>query len=90
VNVVGGKQMISDGKWDIGGLMKMTPQYMFGQIFWAFVACAYAFNIVICYFLWANYKAVFRLRRRYLDSADYQASLSSRTLMVRSLDFEFR
>lgn len=82
VNVIGGKQMYNTSGWSVEGLMKMTPQYMYGGIFWAFVGCAYAFNIVVMYFLWRNYKAVTRLRRAYLDSPEYQASLSSRTLMV--------
>lgn len=83
VNVAGGHQMYKQWDKSINGLMKMTPQYMFGSIFWAFVACAYAFDGIICYFLWRNYEAVTRLRRAYFDSPEYQASLHARTLMVR-------
>ncbi|KAF2814457.1 DUF221-domain-containing protein [Mytilinidion resinicola] len=90
VNVVGGKQMYNTSGWSVEGLMKMTPQYMYGGIFWAFVGCAYAFNTVVMYFLWRNYKAVTRLRRAYLDSPEYQTSLSSRTLMVTDIPKSLR
>ena len=82
VNILGGKGLYKSWS-NISVLMKMTPQYMFGEIYWAFVACAYIFNIVVCFFLWWNYRAVVRLRRQYFESQEYQASLHSRTLMVR-------
>ncbi|OCK86274.1 DUF221-domain-containing protein [Lepidopterella palustris CBS 459.81] len=90
VNVVGGHGMYKQWDHSINGLMKMTPQYMFGSIFWAFVACAYAIDIVICYFLWRNYRAVLRLRRTYFDSPEYQSSLHARTLMVTDIPKSLR
>jgi hypothetical protein len=82
VNVVGGSAFYK--QWDnIATLMKFTPQYIFGPKFWAFVFCSYLFQGTVCFFLWWNYKAVYRLKRAYFNSRDYQASLHSRTLLVR-------
>jgi hypothetical protein len=36
----------------------------------------------VCFFLWWNYRAVFKLRRTYFDSQEYKASLHSRSLLV--------
>ncbi len=66
----------------VATLMKFTPQYILGLKFWAFVVCAYVFDIIICGFLWWNYRAVLRLRRAYFESYDYRNSLHSRTLLV--------
>ncbi len=81
INVVFGKRLTDRGP-DISAFMKMTPQFMFGPPFWAFVVCAYVFDFIIFYFLYTNYKAVTRLRREYFESSEYQASLHARTLMV--------
>lgn len=62
---------------------KLTPLYTFGEPNWAQVAVAWLFDIVICGFLWWNYRAVLKLRREYFDSLEYQKSLHARTLMVR-------
>lgn len=75
---------------DVGGNNKsasnivflMTPMYLFGQPFWAFVVCAYAFDIIVCGFLWWTYRAIHQLRRNFMESSDYQNSLHSRTLMI--------
>ncbi|KZM19634.1 uncharacterized protein EKO05_0004232 [Ascochyta rabiei] len=81
VNVVGGSP--SYKQWsNIPTLMKFTPQYIYGTKFWAFVFVAYLFQGTICGFIWWNYRAVFRLRRAYFDSAEYKASLHSRTLLL--------
>jgi hypothetical protein len=64
----------------------MTPQYVLrGDPMWAHVACTWAFDIVIMYFLWSNYKAVARLRRHYFESPEYQQSLHSRSIWLRDL-----
>ncbi|KAF2843331.1 DUF221-domain-containing protein [Patellaria atrata CBS 101060] len=89
VNVVGGKQFTS-GHNDISTFMRMTPQFMWGEIYWALVICAYLFDIILCYFLWSNYRAITRLRRIYFDSQDYQSSLHSRTLIVTDIPRDFR
>jgi hypothetical protein len=80
VNVVGGKQF--SGVAGISNFMKMTPQFMIGPIYWALVACSWVIDIVVCFFLWTNYRAVTRLRRQYFESTEYQNSLHARTLMV--------
>lgn len=68
----------------------MTPQFLFGDIFWVFVALAYIFDIIVCAFLWWTYRAVHRLRRKYLESPDYQNTLHSRTLMITDINRQFR
>lgn len=89
INYIGGKKFFR--QWnDVKGLMKLTPQYMFGEVYWAFVACAYAFDAIVCFFLWWNYRAVLRLRRQYFESPEYQSSLHSRTLMVNDIPRELR
>ncbi|KAF2709567.1 DUF221-domain-containing protein [Pleomassaria siparia CBS 279.74] len=81
VTIVGGHSFYEH--WgNIATLMKFTPQYTFGTKFWAFVAISYLFQGTVCFFLWWNYRAVLRLRRAYFDSADYQSSLHSRTLLL--------
>jgi hypothetical protein len=82
VNVVGGKQFATKGT---PILTRMTPQFMIGQIYWALVACAWIIDIVVCVFLWMNYRVITRLRCEYFESADYQNSLRARTLMVTAI-----
>jgi calcium permeable stress-gated cation channel len=89
VNVVTGNLQTGAAK-GVSGFMKMTPQYMYGQIFWAMVACAWVIDIVVCFFLWTNYRGVTRLRRAYLESPEYQSSLHSRTLMVTEIPKNLR
>ncbi|KAF2107888.1 hypothetical protein BDV96DRAFT_616650 [Lophiotrema nucula] len=71
-------------------ILMMTPQDLFGDIFWAFIALAYAFDIIICGFLWWNYRGVHKLRRKYLESPEYQNSLHSRTLMITGIPRSLR
>jgi hypothetical protein len=88
-NLVGAKR----GKYgkDQPFYARMMPQYMFGSdLFWAYVIVAWLFDIIICSFLWRNYKAVARLRRQYFDSEDYQRSLHARTLMLNDIPPELR
>ncbi|KAF1966972.1 DUF221-domain-containing protein [Bimuria novae-zelandiae CBS 107.79] len=81
VNVVGGSAFYE--QWNnIATLMKFTPQYIFGPKFWAFVLCSYLFQGTVCFFLWWNYRAVYRLKRAYFNSEDYTTSLHSRTLLL--------
>jgi hypothetical protein len=81
VNVVGGSSFYNQWK-NTATLLKLTPQYIFGPKFWAYVLVAYLFQFTVCLFLWWNYKAVFKLRRAYFDSAEYKTSLHSRSLLV--------
>ncbi|OAL56875.1 DUF221-domain-containing protein [Pyrenochaeta sp. DS3sAY3a] len=81
VNVVGGSPFYK--QWSsIPTLMKFTPQYIFGEKFWAFVIVAYIIQGTVCIFLWWNYKAVLRLRRAYFNTDGYKASLHSRSLLL--------
>lgn len=64
---------------------KLTPINVGGNTFWVYVIVAYVFDIIICFFLWRNYRDVRRLRRAYFDSPEYQRSLHSRTLLVTEL-----
>jgi hypothetical protein len=84
INVVGGNlQFGKDVKTSVVGVFtKMTPQFMTGKIFWSFVVAAYVIDIVCCFFLWTNYRAITRLRREHFESYEYQNSLHGRTLMV--------
>jgi len=68
---------------NVATLMKFTPQYIFGPRFWAYVACAWIFDVAVCGILYHNYRVITRLRQRYFQSEEYQTSLHSRTLMVR-------
>jgi len=81
INVVGGSNFYQ--QWnDVPTLLKFTPQYIWGTKFWAFVIVAYLIQLTVCFFLWFNYRAVFKLRRAYFDSQEYKASLHSRSLLV--------
>ncbi|KAJ6018927.1 hypothetical protein N7522_000994 [Penicillium canescens] len=60
----------------------MTPIYVYGTPTWSQVVCAWAFDIIIAFFLWRNYRAVRNLRRKYFQSSEYQRSLHARTLMI--------
>ena len=63
-------------------LYLLTPSNLWGDAHWAQVVVAYLFDIVICGFLWWNYRKVLQLRRTYFESPEYQQSLHARTLMV--------
>jgi calcium permeable stress-gated cation channel len=89
ITVVGGHE-VYDHWSNIATLMKFTPQYIFGNKFWAFVICAYIFQATVCFFLWWNYRAVLRLRRAYFNSRDYRSSLHSRTLLLTQIPESFR
>jgi hypothetical protein len=71
-------------------IVMLTPKNLFGEVFWAFVGVAYLFNIIVCGFLWWTYRAVHRLRRKFLESPDYQNSLHARTLMITDINRNFR
>ncbi|KAA8646273.1 hypothetical protein EYZ11_000613 [Aspergillus tanneri] len=64
---------------------KMTPLNVSSNPIWSQVFCAWAFDIIVAYFLWRNYKAVLSLRRKYFQSSEYQRSLHARTLMITDL-----
>ncbi|GAM88024.1 hypothetical protein ANO11243_060530 [Dothideomycetidae sp. 11243] len=72
-------------------LLRLTPQYIYkSDLLWGYVVVAYLFDVIICYFLWTNYRAVVRLRRTYFDSAEYQHSLAARTLLMMEIPKDSR
>ncbi|KAI9815257.1 MAG: hypothetical protein M1827_002737 [Pycnora praestabilis] len=87
VNVASSDKAITGG---LSAFATMTPMYIFGQALWAHVVCAWAFDIIIAYFLWRNYRAITRLRRQHFESPEYQASLHARTLMVTDISSSYR
>lgn len=88
VNVTNSVQFQEKFQGSLGSkiIFLMTPRDLFGEIFWAFVGFAYVLDITVCAFLWWTYRAVHRLRRQYLESAEYQNSLHSRTLMITDIN----
>ncbi|KAI0866460.1 hypothetical protein F4860DRAFT_140837 [Xylaria cubensis] len=68
-------------KW----FLRLTPANVWNTNIWALVVIGYLFNIVVCGFLWWNYRQVLRLRRVYFESEEYQHSLSARTLMLNDI-----
>ena len=81
VNLISGR-VEADTYGNVSNFTRLTPLYTRGSILWTYVVLAYVFDIVICFFLWRNYKGVFRLRRAYFESPEYQRSLHSRTLLI--------
>lgn len=75
-------QSNKDSKANLPAFVTMTPLYVSVQAIWGQVICAWAFDLIVAFFLWKNYKAVYALRRKYFQSSDYQRSLHARTLMV--------
>ncbi|KOS21820.1 Uncharacterized protein ESCO_002038 [Escovopsis weberi] len=63
-------------------ILQVTPLNVFGSPIWSQVAVAWSFDIIICMFLYWNYRRVMQLRRKYFESEEYQNSLHSRTLML--------
>lgn len=63
-------------------LMKFAPYSVGGRACWAYVITSYAFDIVICYFLWKGSRLVARMKREYFESSECQNTTFSRTLMV--------
>ncbi|KAJ3561886.1 hypothetical protein NPX13_g8772 [Xylaria arbuscula] len=70
--------------------IRLTPLGVWGAACWAHVIVSYAFDIIVCGFIWWNYRAVTRLRRDYFDSPEYQDSLHSRTLMLTDIPVTHR
>ncbi|ERF71770.1 hypothetical protein EPUS_01685 [Endocarpon pusillum Z07020] len=68
----------------------MTPQFIFGNAWWSHVVCSWAFDMILAYFLWHNYRKVRQLRRAYFESPEYQMSLHARTLMVTDIPSKMR
>ncbi|KAK4041397.1 hypothetical protein C8A01DRAFT_34595 [Parachaetomium inaequale] len=67
---------------DATSVSRITPLNVWGSPLWATVAFAWLLTIVVCGFLWWNYKKVLQLRRLYMKSEEYQHSLHARTLML--------
>ncbi|KAK8001888.1 hypothetical protein PG991_014110 [Apiospora marii] len=73
-----------------GAFAKFSPYNLNGKPVWVHVVVTYVFDIVICFFLWSSYRVVTRIRREYFESAEYQSSLFSRTLMVVDIAKSYR
>jgi hypothetical protein len=74
------------------GFKMMTPVFLYKapELVWAYIVVAWLFDIVICFFLWSNYRVVARLRQQYLESPEYRNSLHARTLMIIDIPKELR
>ncbi|KAI1756411.1 hypothetical protein F4782DRAFT_538103 [Xylaria castorea] len=70
--------------------IRLTPLGVWGAACWAHVVVSYAFDFLVCFFIWWNYRAVTNLRRQYLNSPEYQESLHSRTLMITDIPSAYR
>ena len=55
VNLTQSKGAVAQG---FSAFAVMTPMYVDTMAVWSQVACAWAFNIIIAFFLWRNYKAI--------------------------------
>lgn len=87
VNVSLGVKAISGGS---SVFAIMTPLYIFGSGLWAQVVVAWAVDIIVAFFLWWNYKKVYKLRRDYFESPEYQRSLHARSVMIRDIPAKLR
>ncbi|UKZ80278.1 hypothetical protein TrVFT333_008035 [Trichoderma virens FT-333] len=65
-----------------GWIQNITPLNVYGKFIWPQVVIAWLFDIIVCGFLWWNYRRIMQLRRKYFEGEDYQTSLHSRTLML--------
>jgi calcium permeable stress-gated cation channel len=63
-------------------LQRLGPLNVYGEPQWALVVVSWLTNLIVCFFLWWNYRKVLQLRRTYFESPEYQMSLHARTLMV--------
>ncbi|KAJ9134081.1 DUF221-domain-containing protein [Pleurostoma richardsiae] len=79
----------SSGSDDQTWLSRLTPSMVGGEAHWGQVVVAWAFDIIICGFLWWNYRKVLQLRRAYFESDEYQHSLHARTLMLYDIPKKF-
>lgn len=67
-----------DDSW----LSRITPLNVWGSAQWGLVVFIWLVNVIVCGFLWWNYRRVLLLRRQFFQSLEYQQSLHARTLMV--------
>ncbi|KAI1814453.1 DUF221-domain-containing protein [Poronia punctata] len=65
--------------------INLTPLGVWGSACWVHVVVSYVFDVLICLFIWWNYRAAARMRREYLASPQYQGSLHARTLLLTHL-----
>ncbi|KAI5287799.1 hypothetical protein KEM54_005723 [Ascosphaera aggregata] len=68
----------------------MTPMYVFDGSLWSHVACSWAFDAIVCGFLWWTYRTVVQLRKHYFASPEYRKSLHARTVLVRHIPRKYR
>ena len=87
VNVLGRNKDISR---DVSAIQIMTPMFLFGRALWSHVVCVWAFDTVIAYFLWHNYRKIREMRRSYFQSSEFQMSLHARTVMITDIPSSMR
>ncbi|WWD20826.1 hypothetical protein CI109_105303 [Kwoniella shandongensis] len=75
---------------DRNALSLLTIQNVKGSWMWPALAASYAFNFVVMYFVWRNWRAMVMLRRRWFRSPAYQSKIYSRTLMVTQVRKDYR
>ncbi|KAJ4300548.1 hypothetical protein N0V88_003226 [Collariella sp. IMI 366227] len=75
---------------DPSWLVQITPRNVWGSPHWATVVFAWVVTIIVCGFLWWNYRKVLHLRLKYMRSEEYQHSLHARTLMLYDIPKNFR
>jgi calcium permeable stress-gated cation channel len=80
------KSVTPSSQTSVQFIAKITPLNTQGSANWGITICAWIFNLIVCFFLWWNYRAVLRLRRQYYDTQEYQNSLHARSLMVCRID----
>ncbi|KAK9453503.1 hypothetical protein V1511DRAFT_522718 [Dipodascopsis uninucleata] len=68
----------------------MTPTLVTGTPMIAHSVLAYAFDVIVCFFLYLTYRDILRLRQRYFNSEIYRQSLSSRTLLITEISKKYR
>ncbi|WEW55134.1 hypothetical protein PRK78_000562 [Emydomyces testavorans] len=88
VNIAESDHNISKG---VSAFSTMTPMYVFShRALWGHIVCAWVFDAIVSYFLWHNYRAMRRLRRRYFQSKEFQQSLHARTVMITHIPAAYR
>ncbi|KAK3318012.1 hypothetical protein B0H66DRAFT_621565 [Apodospora peruviana] len=70
-------------------LKRITPTNVWAEAHWATVVVAWLSTLIVCFFLWWNYRKVVQLRRQYFHSDEYQHSLHARTLMLYDIPKSF-
>ncbi|BFZ65219.1 hypothetical protein YB2330_006382 [Saitoella coloradoensis] len=71
-------------------LALLSIEGIYGKWLAFHIACAWLFTAIVAYFIHRNYVQVLRLKGTWFRSMEYQAALSSRTLMVTDIPSKWR